>query len=254
MRAVNIVGFKNSGKTTLTLELAQTLEKRGLSVALVKHSHNTLDAPHSDTGRFRTPHSGRSVLALGQGEAALFWGQEKKLTDLLPLLQADIVLIEGAKSQDFLPRILCLRPEDIQKELDPQLQGALALASYSMTDLAPTCVHGKPHFNQLNPHTLEQLATIIQEKAFALPRLHCGSCGLSSCAHLARAVVAQEKSLKDCPVLQGKVQLQVNGKNIALNPFTARIMAAAVGGMVQELKGVEDSGKLEQNIQFYCTF
>ncbi len=251
MRAINIVGFKNSGKTHLVLELAKALEAQGLSVGIVKQSHHTLDAPQSDTGRFRTPHSGRTVLALGQGETALYWGQDKDLTDVLSFMQADIILIEGAKSRDFLPRILCLRAQDTQENLAEELQSPLALATYSI-EQRDTGLTGKTHFSQLCPQSIEGLTSIIIEKAFALPRLNCTSCGYDSCAQLARAIVAGEKKPQDCPVLQGKVYLQVNGKSIALNPFTARIVAGAMHGMVQELKGVEKDAQ-EQNIHFSCT-
>ncbi len=252
MRAVNIVGFKNSGKTSLVLELAKAMEAQGLSVGIVKQSHHTLDTPESDTGRFRTPNSGRTVLALGQGEAALYWGQDRDLTDLLPLIQADIVLIEGAKARDFLPRILCLRPEDTQENLANELQSPLALASYSIEE-RNVGLAGKQHFCQLSEQSIDGLTSIILEKAFVLPRLNCKSCGYASCAHLARAIVAEEKSAQDCPVLQGKVHLQVNGKSVPLNPFTARIVAGAMQGMVQELKGIEKDAQ-EQTIHFSCTF
>ncbi len=264
MRALNIVGFKNTGKTALTLALAQTLEKRGLQVALVKQSHHELDKAHTDTGRFRTEGynqehgKSRTVLALGQGETALFWGEQKKLPDLLHLIEADIILIEGAKSQDFLPRILCLGPQDDSAHLAPELQEPLALATYSMVQRPQGGVDGKAHYTDLTPENLEALATLVSEHAFALPRLDCKSCGFPSCAHMARTMVEQAlmpesvTKTKNCPILEGKVQLHINGRNIALNPFTARVMAGALQGMVHQLKGVPTSSQ-EQELTFTCT-
>ncbi len=251
MRAINIVGFKNTGKTTLTLALADTLEAQGLTVAIVKQSHHALDMPHTDTARFRLESKQkekRMVLALGQDEAALFWGKSQKLTDLLPLIQADIVLIEGAKSQDFLPRIICLRPEDTVDNLAPELKASLALATYSI-DAQKALAH-TPHFQGTTSESLAAMAKIIIEKAFLLPRLNCKSCGFANCAEMAQALVAGTK--KTCPVLDGKVELHINGRPIALNPFTARIMAGALQGMVRELKGVETQGQ-EQKLTFSCT-
>ncbi len=264
MRAINIVGYKNSGKTTLTLALAQELETQGLRVAIIKQSHHDLDAPQSDTGRFRAEgkEHARTVLALGQNEAALFWGEKKELPDMLHLVQdaADILLIEGAKSQNFLPRILCLRPEDmqpedmqqedVQQELAPALQASLALASYSIEPHEGSILPHGPHFNGIAPENIAAMAKIIVEKAFLLPRLDCGSCGFESCSAMAQALVAGEE--KSCPVLQGKVQLQINGRPVALNPFVARIMAGALQGMARELKGVSDASQ-EQRLTFSCT-
>ncbi len=257
MRAINIVGFKNSGKTGLMLDLAAALEAQGCSVAMVKHSHHDLDAPGSDTGRFRSAHSKRTVLALSEGESALFWGEKKELTDVLPLLNVDIILIEGGKKRDFLPRILCLRPEDTTENKDDAAQDlipSLALATYSIQTLPQhKNLPNKPHFTGNSAENIENLAKLIQQKAFALPRLHCGGCGEKSCAHMARALVAEEKKLKDCPVLQGQAQLHVNGRFIPLNPFVARIMVGSLQGMVSELKGVPVDTTQKNAFTFTCT-
>ncbi len=254
MQAVNIVGFKNSGKTALMSALADALEKEGIHIALAKQSHASLDAPDTDTGRLRTAHSKRTLIAMGKGEAAFFWGEEKSLDDLLPFVKAPMVLIEGAKEQNFLPRILCLRPEDDISHLDPSLLPHLAVATYSIAprDASQRFAH-KPHFSDLSVESLTKLVKIIKAQAFALPRLHCGSCGYASCAEMATAIVAGEKNLEHCPVLQGDVTLQVNGRSIALNPFTARIMAGALHGMIQELKGVEKDAEKRNTFTLSCT-
>ena len=53
MRMVGIVGYKNSGKTTLVRALAQELVKRGHRVAAVKHSSEGMDFLEKDTARLR---------------------------------------------------------------------------------------------------------------------------------------------------------------------------------------------------------
>ncbi|GAG41774.1 unnamed protein product, partial [marine sediment metagenome] len=45
MRTVGIVGYKNSGKTTLTHALARELTRRGHEVAAIKHTTRRLDLP-----------------------------------------------------------------------------------------------------------------------------------------------------------------------------------------------------------------
>ena len=69
MRAIAVVGFKKSGKTTLALELAQALRGQGFSVTLAKHSHHGFDEkPDTDTGRFRT--AADLVMAFSPGGVA----------------------------------------------------------------------------------------------------------------------------------------------------------------------------------------
>lgn len=49
MQAISIIGFSNSGKTTLISRLSECLEARGLKVAIAKHTHHELDKPDTDT-------------------------------------------------------------------------------------------------------------------------------------------------------------------------------------------------------------
>jgi len=50
-----IVGWKNSGKTTLTARLIAELTRRGHKVAAVKHAHHgfDVDQPGRDSYKFR---------------------------------------------------------------------------------------------------------------------------------------------------------------------------------------------------------
>ncbi len=266
MQALHIVGYKNSGKTTLLLQLASALECQGLQVACIKniqkdahtilHSHDT-----SDTGRMCQQHTShaensRTVLTLGQDASSLIWLGKMDLQSILPLLSADIILMEGSKSCDFLPRILCLRPEHPEDAHAAELKPELALATYSIapwensikkqeTPLSP------PHFMG-EESNIQKLVTLIRERAFLLPRLSCGACGHASCYAMAQHLVANPslQAHSTCPVLQETLQLQVNGKTIALNPFTQRILAGALGGIVRELKGTEPHGTMK----IQCTY
>ena len=55
MRRIHIIGRKNSGKTTLVVELVQQLSAMGKRVATIKHTHHRheLDVPGKDSYRHR---------------------------------------------------------------------------------------------------------------------------------------------------------------------------------------------------------
>ncbi|MEI3478149.1 MAG: molybdopterin-guanine dinucleotide biosynthesis protein MobB [Bilophila sp.] len=77
MQAIGIIGFSNSGKTTLISRLSECLEARGLKVAIAKHTHHELDKPDTDTALLMSPR--RTVIGLsntkdGKGEAMMHWG------------------------------------------------------------------------------------------------------------------------------------------------------------------------------------
>jgi molybdopterin-guanine dinucleotide biosynthesis protein B len=100
---VCIVGKRNSGKTSLTVELAAELDRRGYVVMTIKHGHGfDLDREGSDSWRHRHEGRARRVLVAGPGEFALMgdWpaspavGDPRELADRY-LSDADVVLAEG---------------------------------------------------------------------------------------------------------------------------------------------------------------
>ena len=141
MQAISIIGFSNSGKTTLISRLSECLEARGLKVAIAKHTHHELDKPDTDTALLMGPK--RTIVGLsntkdGKGEAMIHWGHPCFLRDLVPLLDADILLVEGGKNIGWLPRILCLRTT-------PELLTALPEGCKALR--APGAAGGAPEHN-----------------------------------------------------------------------------------------------------------
>lgn len=224
MKAIGIVGFKNSGKTTLTAKLADALEARGKRVAIAKFTHHGLDKQGTDTATFARP--GRTVIGLGPEETAIFWGEQRYLVDLLPLAQADILLVEGGKHLTWLPRILCLKSASEAEELD----NGLALATFG--DVAA------PYLKSYRDDTLDKLAALAEERAFRLPGLDCEACDAGSCLGVAQNIVKGKGTVRDCRSMNtDTMSITVNGSPIALNPFVERIIYSAITGMLGELKG-----------------
>lgn len=114
-RLFGIVGWKNSGKTTLTERLVAELTGRGLRVATLKHAHHAFDIDRPGTDSFRHR-------AAGAGEVAIVssrrWAlihelheaeEEPPLAAMLARLSpCDLVLIEGFKAAAH-PKIECRR-------------------------------------------------------------------------------------------------------------------------------------------------
>ncbi len=229
MKAMGIVGYKDSGKTTLTGMLADALEAVGHRVAIAKFTHQQLDRADTDTMRLMKP--GRAIVGLGEDEAALFWGRKCWLPDLLPLISADILLVEGGKNLGWLPRIVCLRvPED-----ESQLHAGLGVAAWEYAPVLSGEAGGLPRFT---PGTVPELANMCMEQGFILPALDCGACGEKSCAGLARRIVAGTATQVGCKSLGESCSISVNGVPVGMNPFVAGIISGAIKGMLQELKGV----------------
>lgn len=102
-RVFGIVGWKNSGKTTLTERLVSELTKRGYKVSTIKHAHHAFDIDKQGTDSFRHRAAGASEVAI---VSASRWalmhelrGEDEPTLDevLAQLSPCDIVLVEGYK-------------------------------------------------------------------------------------------------------------------------------------------------------------
>jgi molybdopterin-guanine dinucleotide biosynthesis protein MobB len=100
---VGIVGWKNSGKTTLVEKLVQELTARGLRVSTIKHAHHDFDIDHpgKDSYRHRLAGAHEVVVASAHRWALLHehrGAPEPSLPDLLAKLEpCDLVVVEGFK-------------------------------------------------------------------------------------------------------------------------------------------------------------
>ncbi|WP_457571569.1 molybdopterin-guanine dinucleotide biosynthesis protein MobB [Desulfovulcanus sp.] len=222
LKAISIIGFKKSGKTTLLTSLVQELKSRGHKVAAAKFSHHGLDKKDTDTQKMAQV--GIPVIGLTQNEAAIFWPEKKYLLDLLPLVSADILLVEGGKNLTWLPRILVLKSKQEARDMD----NGLALATWGEIE-----VPGLPRITSVS-----RLADLVLSKGFALAGIDCGTCNRPDCLHLAKEIVQGKASPKECAAQNTKkISITVNHHKLALNPFVEKIIINSILGMLSELKG-----------------
>lgn len=151
-RLLCLSGPSGAGKTTLGELLVEALVRRGLSVAVVKHTHHPLpgDTAESDTGRYAA--AGAAAVALaGPGGLRLFLAGEEPspavLSGLFPAV--DLVLLEGYKGSN-LPKVEVL-PRGSPAP-DPERQGIVAVVGEAVTE---------DRFPAFRPDELERLAGFV---------------------------------------------------------------------------------------------
>lgn len=102
-RIFGITGWKNSGKTTLTVRLVEELTRRGWRISTVKHAHHDFDIDIEGTDSFRHRKAGAGEVAI---VSARRWAlmhelqgeEEPSLTQIIErLAPCDLVLVEGYK-------------------------------------------------------------------------------------------------------------------------------------------------------------
>jgi molybdopterin-guanine dinucleotide biosynthesis protein B len=123
MRVFGVIGWKNSGKTSLMERLVAEITGRGYSVSTVKHVHHAvdLDQPGKDTFRHRQAGAREVVLAAADRLAILVEhrGVEPELPAVLArLAPVDLVLVEGYK-RDAHPKVEVWRHATGQPLIQP---------------------------------------------------------------------------------------------------------------------------------------
>lgn len=132
---VQIVGYKNSGKSTLTAALTKQLTYLGHRVAVIKHDghdHFQMDQEGTDSYNF-TANGASAVVVMSDTRTAIIEQRATELLDMVEYLtEYDWILIEGHKQAAY-PKLLMIRePEDLI--LYEQLQGIIAVVTRAAVD------------------------------------------------------------------------------------------------------------------------
>lgn len=130
-----VVGWKNSGKTTLMTNLIREFADRGLVVSVIKHAHAKFEIDHPGRDSFKMREAGaRQVILSSPRRFALMreLGDAPEMTfdELMPYAgPSDLVLVEGYK-RDAYPKIEVRRDGAMSREpLPAEFPNVMAIAS-----------------------------------------------------------------------------------------------------------------------------
>ncbi|MEW9672036.1 molybdopterin-guanine dinucleotide biosynthesis protein B [Ammoniphilus sp. 3BR4] len=127
---IQIVGYKNSGKTTTSCEIIQRFAEKGWKVGSIKHDAHRfeVDYPGKDTWLHRE--AGAEVVAItSKDRTAIMEQRPSSLQDLLERINGvDIVIVEGYKFESY-PKVVLLRNEGDLPLLE-QAQHVLAVSTW----------------------------------------------------------------------------------------------------------------------------
>jgi molybdopterin-guanine dinucleotide biosynthesis protein MobB len=113
-----IVGWKDSGKTSLLVDLVQALRRKSLSVSTIKHAHHDfdIDKPGKDSFLHREAGAAEVMIASGHRWALMAGYQGFDRPTLHELVErmstVDVILAEGFKS-DPHPKLEVHRSCDV---------------------------------------------------------------------------------------------------------------------------------------------
>ena len=110
MKTIAVIGWKNSGKTTLVSRLVAHLRKKKFKVGVVKHAHHTFDIDHPNTDSYKIREAGSYKTTI-VSEKRLAHIEEKISSeiDIEELIKfnngCDILIFEGFKKIKKLSKI-----------------------------------------------------------------------------------------------------------------------------------------------------
>jgi molybdopterin-guanine dinucleotide biosynthesis protein B len=148
-----VIGWKNSGKTTLMARLVEEFTHRGFAVSAIKHAHHSFDIDHPGRDTYKLREAGaRRVAIVSPRRWALMHELrdevEPSFVDILRHIgDADLVLVEGYKGGPF-PKIEARsarsRTREPLSETDPLIVAIAAdedietgaLPRYQINDIA----------------------------------------------------------------------------------------------------------------------
>ncbi|EKZ4866763.1 molybdopterin-guanine dinucleotide biosynthesis protein B [Listeria monocytogenes] len=107
---LQIIGFKNSGKTTLLNALIRASRKENYTVSAIKHDAHDFSVDHAGTDSYSFQESGAEAVVIANSRQYAVMEQTgiDLKTAIQKLPESDIVLIEGYKEGPF-PKIILVR-------------------------------------------------------------------------------------------------------------------------------------------------
>ncbi|EDN9503736.1 molybdopterin-guanine dinucleotide biosynthesis protein B [Listeria monocytogenes] len=109
---LQIIGFKNSGKTTLLNALIRASRKGNYTVSAIKHDAHDFSVDHAGTDSYSFQESGAEAVVIANSRQYAVMEQTgiDLKTAIQKLPESDIVLIEGYKEGPF-PKIILVREQ-----------------------------------------------------------------------------------------------------------------------------------------------
>lgn len=248
MKALGIIGYHQTGKTTLATCLIRELTKKGYNVCSIKDIHS--ETYHSDTeGKntfLHTQAGSKAVFAKGLYDSALLFPRPLNLKEMVSYLQADYLIIEGLQNAP-VSKIVCAENTDQLDELiDDTCIGISGVISSKMKSFK-----GLPFFSL--PDDLSVLISTIEEKCFDILPLAepecCSACG-KDCYTMAEDIIQGRAERSDCVLAeQAELKLWVGDREIVIVPFVQKLLQDIVIAFVNNLKDIDPKGNIKLELK-----
>ena len=111
MKTIGVIGWKNSGKTTLVSKLVEYFSSLNLKVGVIKHAHHSFDIDHPNTDSYKIRKSGAYKTTIVSNKRLAFIEEraDDNEIDLKSIIDMNkdcqILILEGFKKNNDIPKI-----------------------------------------------------------------------------------------------------------------------------------------------------
>lgn len=111
MKTIGVIGWKNSGKTTLVSKLVNYFSSLNLKVGVIKHAHHSFDIDHPNTDSYKIRKSGafKTTIVSNKRLAVIEERADDNEIDLKSIIDMNkdcqILILEGFKKNNDIPKI-----------------------------------------------------------------------------------------------------------------------------------------------------
>jgi len=246
MKILSVIGYTQSGKTTVIENIIKELKKRKYSVGSIKDIHfEKFKIDKEGTNTYRHGEAGSEIVtARGYYETDILFPRKLSIEEILEFYSQDFVIMEGVTDYN-LPVILCAQNE---KEIEERLSDKVFLISGKISNSIGE-YKKIPVINAIED--TGRLVDFIEEKVYErlpdYPPECCSKCGYD-CRTLGNRILQGLSKREDCTVSERNITLKIDGKIIGMVPFIQNILSGMVLGMVKNLKGYKKGKTIEIKI------
>jgi len=134
MKTIAVIGWKNSGKTTLVSNLTNYYFNKGIKVGVVKHAHHNFDIDHEGTDSYKIRKSGAFKTTIVSDKRLAHMIEEESLDENVSQIIAmhedcEILIFEGFKNNSELKKIEVSFKKNNKNELNLELPNVLAIVT-----------------------------------------------------------------------------------------------------------------------------
>ncbi|MGI6492555.1 MAG: (Fe-S)-binding protein [Pelotomaculum sp.] len=186
-----------------------------------------------------------TLLEVHNGYSQIYLPGQLTLEDSMPYLAHDFVIVEG--EQGSAPQLICAANESDLKNL----WTPLALAGVVTRHEFEENHHGQPVFaiSQIKDLVKFLINAVPERLPFLVPNPCCGACGRSDCKSMMADIVAGKAELKDCAILNAKVEIKIGDQELVLVEFVQDFIKKTVTGMLSALDGYRENSSIEIKIK-----